>query len=154
MKHVYYIPDDRYWAQYFKAQANQGGHGSINTFAASMPYQRGRGLGSIFKTAFRFLLPLAKKAGLAIGREGLRTGAALAGDILAGSDVKKAAKRRVKHAAGKLVRKAGDALQKGSGSKRKKAVAKKRRATTRKAIKRKPKSTRQPVRKKRKLNLF
>jgi hypothetical protein len=117
-----------------------------------MPYQRGRGFGSIFKTVFRFLLPLAKKAGTSIGRESLRAGAQLAGDILSGANVKKSVKRRARVAAGNLVTKAGNALQKGAGRKKRKrkAPAKKRA----KPIKRRKPMKRKSVHKKRKFNIF
>lgn len=53
-----------------------------------MPYQRGNGLGSIFRRLFRYLLPIGKEIGSAIGRQGLETGSKVLSNVLEGKDLK------------------------------------------------------------------
>jgi hypothetical protein len=71
-----------------------------------MPYQRGAGLGSVFRGIFRALLPIAKTAGKSIGRQALATGAQIASDVVSGKPIKEAVKRRGKAGATNLLRKA------------------------------------------------
>ena len=55
--------------------------------------QRGHGFGSLF-SGLRSVAPLIKRGALALGKRVLTTGAQIAGDVVAGQNVKKAAKRR------------------------------------------------------------
>ncbi len=73
-------------------------------------YQRGAGLGSIFKSLLRVVLPVAKSAGKAIGRQGLRSGIAAAGDILEGRNVGDALASHARAGAANLARKAGKSV--------------------------------------------
>ena len=56
--------------------------------------QRGHGFGSLFSGLLRSVAPLIKRGALALGKRALTTGAQIAGDVVAGQNVKKAAKRR------------------------------------------------------------
>ena len=56
--------------------------------------QRGHGFGSLFSGLLRSVAPLIKRGVLALGKRVLTTGAQIAGDVVAGQNVKKAAKRR------------------------------------------------------------
>ena len=56
--------------------------------------QRGHGFGSLFNGLLRSVAPLIKRGALALGKRVLTTGAQIAGDVVAGQNVKKAAKRR------------------------------------------------------------
>ena len=56
--------------------------------------QRGHGFGSLFSGLLRSVAPLIKRGALALGKRVLTTGAQIAGDVVAGQNVKKAAKRR------------------------------------------------------------
>ena len=99
---IIYVPgNERVWAQYYNSQALQHGSGFVGT-----PYQRGTGLGSLFKGLFRAILPIAKNVGKSVGRQALRTGTEIAGDVLAGKSIKEAAQRRGKVGASKLLNKA------------------------------------------------
>ena len=121
-----YTPlSDRAWAQYYASQAAQSGAGF-----QGMRYQRGAGLGSIFRGLFRFLLPVAKSAGKAVGKQALATGAQIASDVVAGTDIKTAAKRRARAGAAKLMKRAARKIQTGKGLGRR--PRKKKRATKRK----------------------
>jgi len=69
------------------------------------PYQRGSGLGSIFKGLLRFVLPFAKQAGQAIGREALSTGVNVARDVLEGENAISALEKHGRTGAKNLVEK-------------------------------------------------
>jgi len=108
-------PNQSYWYEYFRNQANQSGHG-VQTFHG-VPYQRGGSLGGLFKGLFRMIIPLAKSAGKAIGRQAIHTGLNIANDVLSGQNVKQAAVRRVRIGSKKLVKQAKQATkQHGRGA--------------------------------------
>lgn len=77
-----------YYTQYYFNQSGGGGGGStINNLndhflKLQLPrvYQRGRGVGAIFSSIWRFLKPLLKSGASFVGREAVETGA----DILKG----------------------------------------------------------------------
>ena len=56
--------------------------------------QRGHGFGSLFSGLLRTVAPLIRRGAVALGKRVLTTGAQIAGDVVAGKNVKKAAKRR------------------------------------------------------------
>jgi len=137
-------PNKISWVAYYQGQAKQSGHG-MQMFHG-VPYQRGSGLGSIFKGLFRAILPMAKSAGKTIGKEALSAGLNIAGDALGGKNIKIAAKRRSRKAAQRLVTKAKVGFKKqtgsGIGSKRKrKATAKQQKRKTKSPVKRRKRST-------------
>ena len=100
---ITFVPaDERFWADYYASQAKQSGGG----YAAAMPYQRGAGLGSIFKGLFRAILPVAKSVGKSVGRQALQTGTEIASEVLAGKSIKVAAEERGKAGASKLLKQA------------------------------------------------
>lgn len=114
---VIYVPgNERQWAHYYHSQALQHGSG----FAAALPYQRGSGLGSLFKGIFRAILPVAKSVGKNVGRQALQTGTEIAADVLAGKSIKDAAQERGKIGASKLLNKASKNLQPRRKNKKKK----------------------------------
>ncbi len=82
--------DEKFWRTYYLQQAQQTGHGAA---FAGMPYQRGGGLGSIFRGLFRAILPVAKSVGRAVGKQALRTGAAVASDMADGANFKESIKK-------------------------------------------------------------
>ena len=56
--------------------------------------QRGPGFGSLFSGLLRSVAPLIRRGAVALGKRALSTGVQIAGDVVAGKNVKKAAKRR------------------------------------------------------------
>lgn len=58
------------------------------TVFRGLPYQRGNGLGSVFRRLFRYLLPIGKEIGSAIGRQGLESGNRVLSSVLEGKDLK------------------------------------------------------------------
>ena len=103
------------WDSYFLAQAEQNGNG----FSGS-PWQRGYGLGSIFQSLIKFLIPIGKSIGKSVGREALHAGTNFAGDLLDGQKFSDALKNRGIEAGKNLVNEAKTRLaaQTGSGKKR------------------------------------
>ncbi|KAL3077782.1 hypothetical protein niasHS_011585 [Heterodera schachtii] len=53
-----------------------------------LPYQRGAGVGAVFRTLMRYLLPIGKQIGSAIGRQGMKSGNRVLTNVLEGKDLK------------------------------------------------------------------
>ena len=98
------------------------------TVYRNSPYQRGAGLGSLFRSLWRLVLPIAKSVGKSVGKQALKTGVQVADDVLAGQNLEQAVKRRGAAGAKKMLKQATKAVgknQRGGG-----LGAKKKRATT------------------------
>lgn len=80
---------------------SQAGHG-MPVFAGGVS-QRGHGLGSIFASIGRSVLPLLKSGVSRIGREVVQSGARFAGDVLAGHSPRSAAIKRTREAGRSLL---------------------------------------------------
>uniref|UniRef100_A0A183C304 ULP_PROTEASE domain-containing protein n=1 Tax=Globodera pallida TaxID=36090 RepID=A0A183C304_GLOPA len=66
-----------------------GGGGAAYPVFAGLPYQRGAGgLGSMFRSFLRFLVPIGRQAGAALARQGLESGARVLSNVLDGADLK------------------------------------------------------------------
>ena len=85
---------------YFEYYNNQAG-GALDVYSPF--YQRGSGLGTIFKSLYRFVKPIAKT----LGKKALEIGSDVTKDVLAGKGFKEAALQRGKRF-----------LQTGSGKRR------------------------------------
>lgn len=142
MPHVNIDPDTVNWQSYF---SQTGG------YFVGRPYQRGGGIGSVFSSLFRFLLPVLKSAGKELGKEGLAVGSRILNDVAQGKNVRSAVvtetagglrnlvdKSRASDGLRNLIDQAEGRLQKGGG-RRKKATGRKR------AIRRKSRPTRRSV---------
>ena len=92
--------------------------------------QMGYGLGGLFRSIARTVMPMVKSGAKALGNIALKSGANFIGDVLAGKNVKEAAKARTREAADATKQKAVQRLQTyaqtGSGKRRKKTTEKKR----------------------------
>ncbi|KAL3075378.1 hypothetical protein niasHT_033608 [Heterodera trifolii] len=53
-----------------------------------LPYQRGAGVGAVFRSLMRYLLPIGKQIGSAIGRQGMESGNRVLTNVLEGKDLK------------------------------------------------------------------
>ena len=71
-------------ASYKKYYLDQVGHGQYFNGAA---FQRGYGLGNIFASLGKAILPLVKSGAKAIGKQALKSGVAFASDVLARKNV-------------------------------------------------------------------
>ena len=95
MRAVYIPLSDADWAEFYLSNAEQTGHGLAGF--QGMPYQRGNGLGSLFRGLFRMILPVAKKVGKVVGKQALSTGAQVASDVASGNyNLKESLKKRTR----------------------------------------------------------
>ena len=69
-------------------------------------YQRGHGLGSIFRSLFKSTVPFLKRGAKTLGREALKTGLNLASDVMEEQNVTQAAKSILKSTGQSLLQKA------------------------------------------------
>jgi hypothetical protein len=90
--------------------------GGYNIFRG-VQYQRGSGLGSVFRSFLRYLVPIGKQIGMAVGHEGLRTGNRVLSNVLEGKDLKETLVNESKAGIKNLLDKAASnmAKQKGQG---------------------------------------
>lgn len=103
MGHVRFDPTTIDFRDYFQQQQQGGG------YFEGYPYQRGYGIGSVFRSLYRFLLPIGRE----IGREGLAMGGRLLDDLARGSNPKEALAKETKESLRNLMRKGEEQL--GSG---------------------------------------
>ena len=130
---------------YYTQQAKQ----SIPVFKGS-PYQRGFGIGNVFRRFFRWVIPIIKSNALPIvtnvGKEAIKTAVNIANDTIDGKDFKSSAKSQIKNSLNNM------ASQYGSGKKKKQTKKKllyKQVKTTKK-----PSSTKISKKKTRRLDIF
>lgn len=85
--HVPFDPVSVNWAELLNHNDEivQFGGGGI---FRGMPYQRGMGVGSVFKSLWRFLLPIGKELGSALGKQGLESSQRILSNVLEGKNVK------------------------------------------------------------------
>ena len=89
--------------------------------------QRGYGLGGIFKTLYKFImpmfkthaLPILKKGAEFVGTEAVRTASNIANDAISGRNFKESAREHFNDAVNTISSKAQSSLQSGTGRKRK-----------------------------------
>jgi len=96
-----YRGDQRQYENYYGTQVGRG----LPVFTGAQ-VQRGHGLGNLFSGLVRAAMPLVKSGVKALGKQGMKTGMQIAGDVLGGHNPKQAAKRRVKQAGTRLINKA------------------------------------------------
>ena len=79
-----------FWLAYYREQAEQSGHGLAGF--QGLPYQRGAGLGSFFKSLFSMAVPVLKKvAGSTakrVGKQALSAIGNVAADMTSGRNFK------------------------------------------------------------------
>ena len=121
------------YTHYYLEQQGRG----MSVFRGS-PWQMGRGqkgygLGGMFGTIARTVMPLVKRGAKALGNILLNTGVNFASDVVAGKNVKQAAKARalegVNIAKTKAVQRLQRYAQTGQGRKRSRSSTKKRKAS-------------------------
>lgn len=96
---VRYTPNAKLYNDYYN---NQSGYG-LPVYTGGM---RGRGLGSVLSGLFRAAVPLLKKGGKALLKEGVSSGLQVANDVLAGTNLKKAVKKRAQGSGRRLLKRA------------------------------------------------
>ena len=112
----YYLDQQGHSMPVFRGSPWQLGHG-----------QMGYGLGGPFRSVARAVMPMFKSGAKALENISLKSGANFVGDVLAGKNVKEAAKARALEAANVAKKKAVNKLmnQTGSGKRGWKQTAKK-----------------------------
>ena len=101
------------------------GSGTTSVFSGSR-YQRGMGLGSMFRSFFRWLVPVMKthavplfrEGAKAVGTEAVKTASNLAIDAVAGRNAAESMKERAQEAIESLSSKAQTTIQSRKGYKR------------------------------------
>ena len=101
----YYLDQQGHGMTVFRGSPWQIGHG-----------QMGYGLGGLFRSVARAVMPMVKSGAKALGNIALKSGANFVGDVLAGKNVKEAAKARTLEAANVAKRKAVNKLMNRTGS--------------------------------------
>lgn len=114
MKNLH-TPNHKLFEGYYLNQAKQKG-GSLPVFQGGR-YQRGYGLGSIFKGLFRWAVPRLKQGAKALGKKALKTGVNVVQDVLEGENVQAAVTKRGKQAIDDIVSHNTPGAQVGSGRK-------------------------------------
>jgi hypothetical protein len=110
--HVDFDPVKVEWSSLTTGDGEQ--FGGYNVFRG-VPYQRGSGLGSVFRSFLRYLVPIGKQIGMAVGHEGLRTGNRVLSNVLEGKDLKETLVNESKSGIKNLLEKAASNMQKGQG---------------------------------------
>lgn len=103
--------------------SNQGGNGL--PYYKGISLQRGSGLGGIFKSMYRMVLPLFKSGARALGKQALKSGIDIANDYVQGKDLKTASEQRAREAAKILTDKASTKVKTMIGGNKRKRVKKK-----------------------------
>lgn len=104
---------------YYKNQLGSG----VSVVYKGAPYQRGHGIGSFLGGLFRTITPLLKSGAKAVGKEALKAGMNVLGDVISTVPPRQALANRMKEFTGNLKRKADDKLDRtmtGSGTSYKK----------------------------------
>jgi len=136
-----------FWLAYYHNQAVQSGHG-LDGFHG-LPYQRGGGLGSFFRSLFRVAVPVLKQAAQTtakrVGRQAVSAIGNIAADVTTGKALKDSLISRGREAASNVLRESADALQSGSGlgsrpsfSSAKALSIKKRRQSNKRSVTKRP----------------
>ena len=93
-------------------------------------WQQGYGLGGLFRSVARAVMPMVKSGAKALGKIALNAGANLLGDVASGKNLKEAVKSRGKEAVNvaknRAVKRLQTYAQTGSGRRRRKTTVKKR----------------------------
>ena len=97
MKKIH-TPNHKLYEQYNLDQAKQKG-GNVPAFHGAR-FQRGYGLGSIFKGFFRWAMPHLQQGAKVLCKKALQTGVDVTQDVLAGENVKAALTKQGKKALG------------------------------------------------------
>ena len=100
---------------YFQYYHQQAGSGVGNIYYGAA-YQKGHGIGSFLGGLFRSALPLIKKGAKAVGKEMLKTGVNVLGDVVDKTPLKQSLQSRISDARSNLKRKAETKLKEMIGS--------------------------------------
>ena len=97
MKKIH-TPNHKLYEEYYLNQTKQKG-GNLHAFHGAR-FQRGYGLGSIFRGLFRWAMPHLQRDAKTFGNKALQTGVNVAQDVLAGENIKAAVTKQGRRALG------------------------------------------------------
>lgn len=86
--HVDFDPLQVQWSALAEADGPIGVQFGGYSVFRGVPYQRGAGLAQVFRHVWRYLLPIGKEIGSAIGRQGLESGSKVLNNVLEGRDLR------------------------------------------------------------------
>jgi hypothetical protein len=111
--HVDFDPLQVDWSAFSSECVQFGGYNIYR----GLPYQRGAGVGAVFRSLMRYLLPIGKQIGSAIGRQGMESGNRVLTNVLEGKDLKESLVSESKVGLKNLLEKAANNIntQKGQG---------------------------------------
>ena len=110
-----HAPNHKFYEQYYVDQAKQKGR-NLPAFHGAR-FQRGYGLGSIFRGLFRWAIPHLQQGAKVIGKKALQTGVNVAKDVLDGDNIKTAISKQAKQAIGNMASQKSQQAQSGAGQK-------------------------------------
>lgn len=123
--HKLYDPNEENWGR-FLTDSEQRGYG--NPYFEGYPFQHyntlpqyGDGIGDVFKSIYRFLLPLGKQLSSSLGDEGLQMAHRVLSNVVKdpNNNLKDVFRKEAKTGIKNLLAKAGDStVLKGSGKKK------------------------------------
>ena len=93
-----HTPNHKLYEQYYLDQVKQKG-GNLPAFHGAR-FQQGYGLGSMFKSLFRWAMPHLRQGAKVVGKKALQTGANVAQDMLEGENFNTAVAKRGRQALG------------------------------------------------------
>ena len=96
----------KHFEDYYLRQAGSG----LSVYTGHR-FQQGSGLGNILGGLARMVIPVLKRTGKSLLREGLRTGVDVLGDVVDGSDIKDSLKKRVRSSGSRVLRKTAKSLK-------------------------------------------
>lgn len=103
---VPYVCCSKRLEDHYTSQAGKG-----LPYYQGVSYQKGYGLGGMFRRLFRTALPYLIQGSKTVGKEALATGSRVAADVLSGQDFKAAAKTRTKESGKNLAKRAINKVQ-------------------------------------------
>uniref|UniRef100_A0A1I8BTK0 UBIQUITIN_CONJUGAT_2 domain-containing protein n=1 Tax=Meloidogyne hapla TaxID=6305 RepID=A0A1I8BTK0_MELHA len=112
--HIEFDPSHIDWSTLTESGNSYSQWGGYNVFRG-IPYQRGGGLGSVFRSFLRYLIPYGKQIGSAIGKQGLESGSRVLTNVLEGKDLKETLIDEGKTGIKSLLQKAADNVDKQKG---------------------------------------
>ena len=86
--------------------------GSVGPIFYGKRFQTGSGLGSVFSSLARSVIPILKSSGKTLLKEGLRSGLDVLGDVVSGNDIKSSVKRRARQSGQRLLTQAANTIDK------------------------------------------
>ena len=114
----------------------QSGYGVSSTYFQGVARQRGygfrgAGIGSIFRSLLRMIIPLAKSAGKSVGKEALATSARILDNLAQGQELKETIKSEAREGVKRIAKRVSGQTGGGPMAKRRRRASKGRKSSKR-----------------------